>query len=147
MRCVLTSSRFSRIVLPLLASASLVGAGCAGLDSPGVGTGGYLQLIEGGAVVFEMETAISGMQSCPQTAHSWIRDDPSLAGRLKCVGSAASEPLPFSVLLRSTRSSEDGYVPAAAYRIRTSTSARCKAVLNGNKSSGTTAIVEDKCGA
>jgi hypothetical protein len=146
MRCIRASSRFPRIALPMLASASLIAAGCAGLDPHGVGTGKYMQYLEGGAVVTEMETAISGMLNCAEQAHARIRETPNLAGRLKCAGSPTSEPLAFSLLIRSTQGRLEGYQDAAPYRIRTSTGARCRAILNSAKADGKTAIIEDKCG-
>ena len=147
MRCVRSSSRSRRIALAQLASASLIAAGCAGLDPHGVGTGGYMQYLEGGAVVTETETAVSGMMNCAEQSHARIRENPNLAGRLKCAGSPSLEPLAFSLLIRSTQGRLDGFQDGAPYRIRTLTSARCRAILNSVKAGGKTAVLEDNCGS
>lgn len=144
---VRASSRFSRIALSSMVLASLIATGCAGIDPHGVGSGGYMQYLEGGAVVTEVETAITGMMNCTEQSHARIRENPNLAGRLKCAGSPTSEPLLFSVLVRSTLGRLEEFQEASPYRIRTSTSARCRAILNSAKAGGKTAILEDKCGS
>lgn len=149
MRNTSSSPRLSLVAAcAVTLTTALVATGCAapGSAESGIGGGKYLVVLDGNTTVFEMETAISGMSSCTEQAHSWVRDDPSLAGRVRCAAAPSEAPLGFSVVLRSTLGIADGYRTAAPYRIRTSTSARCRAVVNGVKQGGNTAIVEDKCG-
>jgi hypothetical protein len=134
---------------PLLAIASIFVAGCAGpgVDSSSIGSGSYFQVLDGNSVVLEMETAIAGMQPCQQQAYHLVRENPGLTGRIKCAGSPTTETLAFSAKLRSTPGSRSEFYDTAAYWIRTSTSERCREIVDSSKKEGGTAIVEDKCGA
>ena len=129
-----------------VAGIALVSA-CAGPgpDGTSIGSGSYLQVHNGTTTVLEMETAIAGMSSCTEQAHLWVRETPSLAGRVTCVGTPTTDPLPFSLRLHSTQGPSAGYYLAAPYRVRTSTSALCQALARSVRSGGTTAVLEDRC--
>ena len=143
--------RVSACSTPLLAIAAIaIGvavSGCATPDraSGALGNGGYMQVFDGDAVVFEMETAISGMASCLEQASAMVKDDLDLKGRIQCAQSPTSARLAYSALLRSTRTQSDGYYPSAAYRIRTSTPERCQAIVAAVRQESFTQVVEDKC--
>lgn len=143
---VASGRRSTMRIAAAVASVVLVTA-CASPGSGGtsIGGGSYMQVRNGTTTVLEMETAIAGMSSCSEQAYHWVRETPSLAGRVACVGTPTTDPLPFSARLQSTQGPSAGYYLAAPYRIRTSTSELCEAIVRTTKSGGTTAVVEDRC--
>ncbi len=129
-----------------VAGIALVSACAApGPDGTSIGSGSYLQVHNGTTTVLEMETAIAGMSSCSEQAHHWVRETPSLAGRVRCVGTATTDPLPFSIRLQSTQGPSAGYYLAAPYRVRTSISALCLTLAQSIRSDATTTVLEDRC--
>ena len=143
---VASGRRFTLRIAVGLAGVVLVTA-CASPGPGGVsiGSGSYMQVHIGATTVLEMETAIAGMSSCSEQAYQWVRETPSLAGRVTCVGTPTTDPLPFSVRLQSTQGPSAGYYLSAPYRVRTSTSDLCEAIVRTTQSEGTTAVVENRC--
>ena len=95
------------VIVPLL-----VTLGCATLDPQNVGSGHYLQILQGELVITEIDTSNAGMLNCPNQAYQTMQANPSLVGRVKCSSLPSQDPLPYSFRAHRQLTPSDGYKPA-----------------------------------
>lgn len=133
----------------LLVGGSLALAGCStsGGESPGIGYGRYLQVVNEVGVVLETDSAVAGMLSCMETASSWLRQTPQLAGRIRCVGSPTLEPLPYRFKVQIVPERANEFYQTAPYEVKFLTSRLCRTMLSESLADKRYRLVEDKCGA
>ena len=91
--------------------------GCSTLDPQNVGSGQYLQILQGELVISEVDTSNAGMLNCPNQAYQTMQANPSLVGRVKCSSIPSQAPLPYSFRAHRQLTPSDGYKPASPYLI------------------------------
>jgi len=121
-------------------------AACAGIDPQHVGNGQYLQILAGTDVVLETDTSALGLLNCSDSAYLAMQIDASLKGRLRCAGSPATSPLPYSYKARSTQTvAADHVLQSSPSLVRAKTSQLCRASLASSRADSKVEILEDHC--
>ena len=137
---------WKRVRLTLLACALASASACAMVDPQNVGTGGYLQVLQGTQIVSETDLSGTGLKSCHQSAYEIMQKNPSIKGRVRCADRSAGDQLPYSFLAHNlmTPQSDEKHI-TNPFLTRASTSQICQAMLNARKAQEKTVIVEDRC--
>lgn len=128
------------VIVPLL-----VTLGCSTLDPQNVGSGHYLQILQGELVISEVDTSNAGMLNCPNQAYQIMQANPSLVGRVKCSSIPSQDPLPYSFRAHRQLTPSDGYKPASPYLTRTKTAQACASMRQATSKMEKTIIVTDDC--
>ena len=123
----------------------LVASGCANLDPQNVGSGHYLQVLQGEEVITEVDTSNAGMLNCPNQAYQTMQSNLSLVGRVKCSSRPSQDPLPYSFRAHRQLTPSDGYKPSSPYLTRTKTAQACASMRQATSKMEKTIIVADDC--
>ena len=82
--------------------------GCA-TDGSIVGSSTYLQVLDGSRVVLERGSGSTGLVPCPTLQARLVKENPALAGKLRCSNEPARDNLPFFYRARSELGESDEF--------------------------------------
>jgi hypothetical protein len=120
-----------------LAAAAVLSTGCATVP----GGGDYLQVLTtSGQVIWEMNTRLTGHQSCANIA-SQTYIDPGFSFR--CASAPTDSPLPYTYTARFQDA--ESFRPSVPFHVRTFTSGHCWHSLTRDTMSPKTIILENNC--